>query len=52
LAEVEGGTPLSITESGFDGIPLARRAQAFAANDGGWTHQTTLVEKYLSRTAQ
>ncbi|MGA2450472.1 MAG: SRPBCC family protein [Polyangiaceae bacterium] len=51
LAEVEGGTLLTITESGFDGIPLARRAQAFAANDGGWTHQTKLIEKYLARVA-
>jgi hypothetical protein len=51
LAEVEGGTLLTITESGFDGIPLARRAQAFTADDGGWTHQTKLIEKYLSRAA-
>jgi uncharacterized protein YndB with AHSA1/START domain len=51
LQEVEGGTLLSITESGFDGIPLARRAQAFAANEGGWTHQANLIEKYLSHAA-
>jgi uncharacterized protein YndB with AHSA1/START domain len=49
LEEVEGGTLLTIAESGFDGIPLTRRAQAFAANDGGWTHQAKLIEKYLSR---
>jgi uncharacterized protein YndB with AHSA1/START domain len=48
LQEVEGGTLLTITESGFDGIPLARRAQAFTANEGGWTHQAKLIEKYLS----
>jgi uncharacterized protein YndB with AHSA1/START domain len=48
LSEVDGGnTLLRITESGFERIPLARRAQAFTANDGGWTHQTKLIEKYL-----
>lgn len=47
LSEVAEGTELRITESGFDGIPLARRAEAFAANDGGWAHQAKLIEKYL-----
>jgi uncharacterized protein YndB with AHSA1/START domain len=42
------GTLLTITESGFDGIPLARRARAFTANEGGWTAQTRLIEKYLA----
>jgi uncharacterized protein YndB with AHSA1/START domain len=51
LAEEAGGTRLTITEEGFDGIPLARRAQAFTANDGGWAKQTTLIEKYLRRQA-
>jgi len=48
LRAVEGGTLLSITESGFDRIPLERRARAFAANDGGWTHQAKLLEKHLA----
>jgi uncharacterized protein YndB with AHSA1/START domain len=51
LQEVEGGTLLTVTESGFDRIPLARRVQAFTANDGGWTHQAKLIEKYLSHGA-
>jgi uncharacterized protein YndB with AHSA1/START domain len=51
LEEVEGGTLLTITESGFDRIPLERRAKAFAANEGGWEHQTRLVEKYLRGAA-
>ena len=49
LEPVEGGTRLTITESGFDKIPLKRRAEAFRANEGGWEHQTKLVEKYLAR---
>lgn len=49
LQEAPGGTLLTITESGFDRIPLARRAQAFRANEGGWEHQTRLIAKYLAR---
>ncbi|MGD0674381.1 MAG: SRPBCC family protein [Polyangiaceae bacterium] len=51
LQEVEGGTLLTLTESGFDGIPLARRAQAFTANEGGWTHQAKLIAAYLAHAA-
>ncbi|MGB6449368.1 MAG: SRPBCC family protein [Steroidobacteraceae bacterium] len=51
LKEAPEGTLLTITESGFDRIPLARRAQAFRANDGGWEHQTRLIEKYLAQAA-
>ena len=49
LSEVEGGVHLVITESGFEHIPLERRAQAFTANDGGWEAQTKLIEAYLAR---
>ncbi len=49
LSDAEGGTLLTITESGFDQIPIERRAQAFQSNDGGWAHQTKLIEKYLAR---
>jgi uncharacterized protein YndB with AHSA1/START domain len=51
LKEVSDGTMLTITESGFDGIPLARRADAFEANEEGWLAQIGLVEKYLTPTA-
>ena len=49
LRESEGGILLTITESGFDQIPIARRVQAFESNDKGWAHQTKLIEKYLAR---
>jgi uncharacterized protein YndB with AHSA1/START domain len=49
LEEAPGGTRLRITESGFDRIPLERRAKAFTANEGGWEMQTRLVAKYLER---
>jgi uncharacterized protein YndB with AHSA1/START domain len=50
LEEVPEGTRLTVSESGFDRIPLARRATAFTANDQGWTIVVTLIEKYLART--
>src|SRR5437773_3402290 len=34
LEEVAGGTELSVVESGFDRIPVARRAEAFRMNEG------------------
>ena len=48
LEEAPGGTKLTITESGFDKIPLERRAKAFEANAGGWAAQITLITKYLA----
>lgn len=47
LADAEGGTRLTITESGFDRIPLHRRAKAFEMNSHGWEAQATLIDKYL-----
>lgn len=51
LEESPGGTVLTITESGFDRIPLARRAAAFEMNAQGWEAQLTLIEKYLVQRA-
>ena len=48
LAKADDGILLTITESGFEQIPATRRSQAFEANDGGWTHQAKLIEKYLA----
>jgi len=47
LEEVANGVMLTVTESGFDGIPLARRAKAFTANEQGWGMVMKLIEKYL-----
>jgi uncharacterized protein YndB with AHSA1/START domain len=51
LEEVADGILLTVTESGFDRIPLARRAEAFKSNEGGWAAVITLIEKYLARAA-
>jgi hypothetical protein len=47
LKEVKEGVLLTITESGFDQIPLARRAKAFTANEQGWGMVVKLIEGYL-----
>ena len=51
LEEVTGGVLLTVTESGFDQIPLERRAQAFEANDQGWSMVIQLIDKYLAKAA-
>jgi uncharacterized protein YndB with AHSA1/START domain len=51
LQDAPNGTILTVVESGFDRIPLARRAKAFTANEQGWGTVIQLVEKYLARTA-
>jgi uncharacterized protein YndB with AHSA1/START domain len=48
LKETADGVLPTVTESGFDRIPLERRATAFTANDRGWGLQVQLIEKYLS----
>ncbi|OBG39754.1 SRPBCC family protein [Mycobacterium sp. E3198] len=47
LAETPDGVLLTITESGFDAIPAARRSSAFESNSEGWAIQTDLVRRYL-----
>jgi uncharacterized protein YndB with AHSA1/START domain len=48
LEEVAGGILLTVTESGFDRIPLARRAKAFTNNEQGWGVVVKLIEEYLA----
>lgn len=51
LDEVEDGTLLTVVESGFDGIPLSRRAEAYRGNDEGWTQQMEAIERYVAGAA-
>ena len=48
LEDAEGGTALTIVESGFDRIPLARRAEAFRMNDAGWAGQIKNLAAYVA----
>jgi uncharacterized protein YndB with AHSA1/START domain len=49
LERMENGVMCTVTESGFDQIPLERRAKAFAANEGGWTIVIGLIGDYLAQ---
>jgi uncharacterized protein YndB with AHSA1/START domain len=48
LEEGEGGTSLSVVESGFDKIPAERRATAFRMNASGWEAQMRNIEKHVA----
>ncbi len=50
LEEVEGGTRLRLVESGFESVPIARRAEALKENESGWALQMTAIEQYLRRS--
>jgi uncharacterized protein YndB with AHSA1/START domain len=48
LEEVDGGTLLTVVESGLDRIPLARRATVFRLNTSGWDEQMLSIEKHVA----
>jgi uncharacterized protein YndB with AHSA1/START domain len=50
LDDAPQGTLLTVTESGFDKIPLGRRAEAFRMNDNGWTAQVANIARHVSTT--
>lgn len=47
LEAIPGGTQLTMTESGFDQIPLERRAEAFRMNSAGWAQQVENLVRHL-----
>ena len=49
LADAPGGVELTVTESGFDRIPLERRAKAFQGNEQGWGVVVGLLGKYVAQ---
>jgi uncharacterized protein YndB with AHSA1/START domain len=51
LTEVQGGTLLTVVESGFDRIPPARRAKAFRDNEEGWAAQMKAIAEHLDRAS-
>lgn len=48
LEDAEGGTLLSVAESGLDKIPLPRRATVFRLNSSGWDAQMRNIEKHVA----
>ena len=51
LTEVEGGTLVTVVESGFDKLSLARRARVFEENDKGWEFQLASLTRYAGQAA-
>src|SRR5262245_30216324 len=51
LEDANGGTLLKVVESGFERVPLARRAKAFRDNEEGWTGQMEAIEKHLGKAS-
>lgn len=49
LEEVAEGTRIRVRESGFDQIPLARRAEAFRMNSNGWAEQVQNIARYVDQ---
>jgi uncharacterized protein YndB with AHSA1/START domain len=49
LEEVPEGTRVRVTESGFDRIPLERRAEAFRMNSQGWGQQLDNIAEYVGQ---
>lgn len=47
----KGGTMLTIKESGFDNISLARRARVFGENTQGWDDQIKNLERYVKQAS-
>jgi uncharacterized protein YndB with AHSA1/START domain len=47
LEDLAGGTRLTVIESGFDRIPVTRRAEAFRKNDEGWAQQVKNIERHV-----
>jgi uncharacterized protein YndB with AHSA1/START domain len=49
LEDHADGILLRLVESGFDRIPLARRAEAYHMNSGGWDEQMQNIRNYLAK---
>ena len=52
LKDVANGTLLTVVESGFDAIPLARRPDAYRMNEQGWAAQMGAIEKYVGQAGE
>ena len=48
LDETDGGTVLTIVESGFDRLPAGRRDEAFRMNSDGWAIQMENIQRHVA----
>ena len=51
LEDAPKGTLLTVVETGFDGIPAARRAKAYEMHVQGWAWQMKSIKEYLVKAA-
>jgi uncharacterized protein YndB with AHSA1/START domain len=51
LTDEDGGTRVTVTETGFERIALEPRAKAFGENSEGWKHQMENLERHLQHGA-
>jgi uncharacterized protein YndB with AHSA1/START domain len=47
LEPSEGGTRLTVSETGFDRISLARRAKVYQDNTQGWAEVLVWLQRYV-----
>ncbi len=47
LEDAPGGVLLRVVESGFDSLPIERRASALKSNERGWEGQMEAIARYL-----
>jgi uncharacterized protein YndB with AHSA1/START domain len=47
LEEADGGTRLTVVESGFDALPVERRANALRMNGEGWAEQMRNIAAHV-----
>lgn len=47
LEEADGGTLLTVVESGFDAVPMTRRQMALRLNTEGWEAQMKNIERHV-----
>jgi uncharacterized protein YndB with AHSA1/START domain len=50
LEDADGGTRITVTETGFDKLFESRRERVFGQNEGGWKHQMASFERYFSES--
>ena len=48
LRDAAEGTLLTVVESGFDRIPIARRAEARRMNEQGWAQQVRNIDEHVT----
>jgi uncharacterized protein YndB with AHSA1/START domain len=48
LKDADGGTLLTVVETGFDNVPPERRLEAFRMNSRGWEGQMNNIQRHVT----